>query len=266
MRRLWILAAIAARCLAQAGPTFEAASVKPAAIAPGGGHVRWLRGGPGTGDPTRVDYHNASLSDLICKAYGVESYQIEGPDWLQRERYEIAATVAPGSTEEQFHLMLRNLLAERLKVQLHRDQKQMDGYSLTVEKGGTKLKAHIETPPEDNPQSFGSKTDRDGYPVIPREGLAEANGRARMKLPDVGIEMIASMLSLQLRSPVNNQTGMSGKYDLDLFWSTRPPDVDDNGPDLVTAVRDQLGLKLERKKMPVDVLVVDHAEKTPTAN
>jgi uncharacterized protein (TIGR03435 family) len=257
---------MAAACLAQDGPTFEVASIKPADIAPDGGHVRWLRGGPGTGDPTRIDYHNASLSDLICKAYGVEYYQIVGPDWLRMERYEIAATVAPGSTKEQLQSMLRNLLADRLKVQLHRDRKEMEGYSLTVAKGGPKLKAHVETPPDDKPQSFGSKTDSDGYPVIPREGLAENNGRARMKLPDEGVDTIASMLSLQLGSPVNDDTGLTGKYDLDLFWNTRPPEEADNGPDLVTAVHEQLGLKLEGKKTPVDVVVVDHAERTPTAN
>jgi uncharacterized protein (TIGR03435 family) len=266
MRRFWIIAAIAAGCLAQDGPTFEVASIKPANIAPGGGFTKWLKGGPGTGDPTRIDYHNVSLSDLICKAYGVEDYQIVGPDWLQVVRYEIAATVAPGSTREQLQLMLRNLLADRFQVHLHRDLKEMEGYSLTVARGGLKFKAHVETPPDDNPQSFGSKTGSDGYPAIPRAGMAEINGRARMRFPDEEMAMIASMLSAQLRSPVNDDTGLTGKYDFDLFWSTRPPDADDNGPDFVTAVREQLGLKLERKKAPVDVLVVDHAEKTPTAN
>jgi uncharacterized protein (TIGR03435 family) len=65
---------------------------------------------------------------------------------------------------------------------------------------------------------------------------------------------------------VNDDTGLTGKYDLDLFWNTRPPEEADNGPDLVTAVHEQLGLKLEGKKTPVDVVVVDHAERTPTAN
>jgi len=265
MRRLWIIAAMAAGCLAQDGPTFEVASIKPSDIMPDGVHSKWLRGAPGTGDPTRIDYHNVSLRDVICKAYSVEYYQLEGPDWLQKERYEIAATVSPGSTKEQLQLMLRNLLADRFKVQLHRDRKEMEGYSLTVAKGGPKFKAHLETPPDDRPQSFGSKTGSDGYPVIPREGMAEINGRARMKFPDEGVDMIANVLSLQLGSPVNDHTGLTGKYDFDLFWSTRPPDADDNGPDLVTAVQEQFGLKLERKKA-ADVVVVDHAEKNPTAN
>ena len=106
----------------------------------------------------------------------------------------------------------------------------------------------------------------DGYPLFPREGIAEVDGRARMKAPGVRMDTTASYLSLQLVSPVNDQTGLTGKYDFDLFWSMRPPDADDNGPDLVTAVREQLGLNLKRGKVPVNVLVIDHAEKTPTPN
>lgn len=84
--KLWFIAAMAAGCLAQDGPTFEVASIKPADIAPGGGYTAWSKGGPGTDDPTRIDYHNTSLSDLICRAYAVEYYQIVGPNWLMSER------------------------------------------------------------------------------------------------------------------------------------------------------------------------------------
>jgi uncharacterized protein (TIGR03435 family) len=70
----------------------------------------------------------------------------------------------------------------------------------------------------------------------------------------------------QLRAPVHNDTGLTGKFDFELFWSTRRPDADDNGLDLATAVQEQLGLKLERKKGPVDVVVIDHVERIPTAN
>ncbi|HEX3743515.1 MAG TPA: TIGR03435 family protein [Bryobacteraceae bacterium] len=257
---------MAAGCMAQDRPTFEAASIKPAAIPPGGGYTKWLRGGPGTADPTRIDYHNATVSDLIRKAYGVESYQIVGPEWLQAELYQIAATVAPGSTKEQFQAMLRNLLADRFKVQLHRDRKEMESYSLTVARSGVRFKAHMEGPPDDKPQSFGSKTDSDGYPLIPRgAGLAVMNGRARAKFPNTGVDTITGMLTGQLHSPVSDDTGLTGKYDFELFWSTEAG-TGDNGPDLIAAVQEQLGLKLQRKKAPVEVVVVDHAEKTPAEN
>jgi uncharacterized protein (TIGR03435 family) len=162
--------------------------------------------------------------------------------------------------------MLRNMLADRFKVQLERDQKEMELYSLIVAKGGPKFKAHVETPPDDKPQSFGSKTDSDGYPVIPRAEMAVMNGRARMKDPNAGVDRIARMLSQQLHSPVNDDTRLTGKYDFELFWITGPTDAGGSGPDLVTAVQEQLGLKLERRKGPVDGVVIDYAEKTATVN
>lgn len=260
------MAAMTVGCLAQDGPTFEVASIKPADIAPGGGYTAWSKGGPGTNDPTRIDYHNVSLSNLICQAYAVEYYQVVGPEWLTSERYELAATLTRGTTKEQFQAMFRNLLIDRFKLQVHRDQKEMERYSLTVGKRGPKLKPHVETPEPDTPQSFGSKTDSDGYPVVPRFGMAMINGRARMKFPNWDLDMFAGILAGQLSAPVHNDTGLTGKFDFELFWSARRPEVDDSGPDLVTAVQEQLGLKLELKKGPVDVVVIDHVERTPTAN
>jgi len=78
--------------------------------------------------------------------------------------------------------------------------------------------------------------------------------------------MIAGMLAGQLQSPVHDDTGLTGIFDFDLFWSTEPAESRDNGPDLITAVQEQLGLKLDRKKGPVDVVVIDHVERTPTTN
>jgi uncharacterized protein (TIGR03435 family) len=90
-----------------------------------------------------------------------------GPDWLNAERFDIAATLAAGTTRDQFSPMMRNLLVDRFKLQVHHDQKEMQSYSLTVAKSGPQLKPHVETPPPAEPQSFGSKTDSDGYPIVP---------------------------------------------------------------------------------------------------
>lgn len=134
----------------------------------------WAKGGPGTGEPTRIDYHNVSLGNLICRAYSVGSYQLTGPDWLNTDRFDIAATVAPGAATVQFSLMIRNLLIDRFKLQVHHDQKEIMSYSLTVAKGGPKLKPHVDAPPvDDTPQSFGSKTDKDGHPIVPLQGGVE---------------------------------------------------------------------------------------------
>jgi uncharacterized protein (TIGR03435 family) len=87
-----------------------------------------------------------------------------------------------------------------------------------------------------------------------------------MRYLDWDVDMIAGVLALQLAGPVHSDTGLIGKFDFELLSGTRRQDVDDGGPDLATAVQGQLGLKLERKKGPVDVAVIDDVERTPTAN
>jgi uncharacterized protein (TIGR03435 family) len=97
-------------------------------------------------------------------------------------------------------------------------------YFLTVAKGGPKLNPHVDAlpPADDTPQSFGSKTDKDGYPIVPLQGRAMSpNGRARMKYPNWDVDAIASMFGSQLDAPVRNDTGLAGKYDLELKWSTQ---------------------------------------------
>jgi uncharacterized protein (TIGR03435 family) len=118
MKLTWLIGLAAAAAFAQDSPTFEVASVKPANNPSDG--TMWAKGGPGTEDPTRIDYHNVSLGNLICRAYCV-GYQLTGPDWLNTERFDIAATVAPGATRDQFSLMMRNLLIDRFKLQVHHD-------------------------------------------------------------------------------------------------------------------------------------------------
>jgi uncharacterized protein (TIGR03435 family) len=129
------------------------------------------------------------------------------------------------------------------------------------------LKPHVETQPPAEPQSFGSKTDSDGYPIVPLQGGAMSpNGRARMKYSNWDVDAMAGLMGSQLGAPVHNDTGLTGKYDFELKWSWQPPKCGDNAPDFITAIEEQLGLKLEKKKVPVDMVVVDHAEKTPVGN
>src|ERR1700730_15250446 len=96
-----------------AGPTFEVASVKPAAPQTGNRIMMGRRGGPGTPDPGQVTYTNASMKMLLTDAYGVKGYQISGPGWIDSEHFDISAKIAPGATKEDFQLMVQNLLAER---------------------------------------------------------------------------------------------------------------------------------------------------------
>ena len=106
-----------------------------------------MTGGPGTKDPGRINYSGVTLKMLLKRAYDIGPEQISGPDWLDSERYDIMATVAAGTTPEQFRLMLQNLVAERFELRQHRETKTLAVYLLIVAKNGPKLEAP-ETVPE----------------------------------------------------------------------------------------------------------------------
>jgi uncharacterized protein (TIGR03435 family) len=266
-----------------ARPTFDAASVKAAPPPDGrGGRRVGMTGGPGTDSPGRINFENIGLGAVIGKAYDVKYYQISGPAWFESERFNIIATVPLGTTKDQFRLMLQNLLADRFNLALHKESREMSIYSLTVAKNGPKLKKAAPDPPHDAndaadaPNGGGGKlaADADGYPAL-RPGMTMAimstpiGPRARLANKE-HTEWLAGMLSGQLGRPVVDATGLTGEYDISLYWIPQRPDSiaadDPNGPDLIAALQQQLGLKLEPKKGPIEVLVVDHAEKTPTAN
>jgi len=273
-------------------PAFEVASVKP--VAPDSGS--WsggMRGGPGTNDPTRFSAENMSLSSLVMRAYGINRFQFSGPSWMDTERFNVAAKVREGATKEQFRLMLQSLLAERFRLTLHHEQKEMPIYELVAGKNGPKLKESVQAParkdggPEPAPPlSSGPPEDtlgKDGYPVLPAVlsagtlRVSSMSGRTRLQATQVSMEQLAGGLSMD--RPVKDATGLKGKYDFSLTWVRSnmrsvqvsgdtvvvPPD-DDSGPTIFTAIQEQLGLKLEPKKGPADILVVDHVERLPAGN
>ena len=260
-------------------PAFEVASVK---LSPpperGQFPLAGMRGGPGSKDPTRIEYRRVSIDVLVARAYDVKQWQLFGPDWTRRGQYDIVATLPPETTRERFQAMLRNLLAERFKLQVHRETRDLTGYSLTVAKSGPKLKPHVDAPPtveEDQPLANVPpmpKIGADGYPIL-RNGLsmASVDGKSRKRWDNADVGELVETLSSYLRAPVSDDTGLAGKYDIDLYWVSPapapPPDADaDPGPDLFVAVNRQLGLKLEKKKAPAEVLVIDHVEQFPTGN
>ena len=277
---------------------FEAASVKPSPQ-PAGGFIRLKPpGGPGTADPTRLEYTFTTLRNLLMVAYSVKNYQVSGPAWLDSERYDVLATCAPGTTKEQVAVMLQNLLADRFQVKVHKETKDLPLYELTVAKGGPKLKPYVDDPNE-------PKFDPGQPPPLPPPGKDGAlpkpppgmnlmmimNGKLHMVSRKTTMARLADQLSNNLRNPVVDKTGLTGDYDVDIEFSTEglagvpglpgggPPggpggpgigpgpggDTND-APALITAVQEQLGLKLDQKKGPLDLVVVDHAEKTPAEN
>jgi uncharacterized protein (TIGR03435 family) len=139
--------------------TFEVASVKASPPRPPNGLVRvGCRGGPGTKDPGRWTCQNMTVWNLISNAYNLKRYQMPS-DNFEADRYEITATMAAGTTREQFREMLKNLLKERFKLAVHFDKKEVPGYELVMAKGGVKMKEA--QPPKDNPDD-GKAPGRDG--------------------------------------------------------------------------------------------------------
>jgi uncharacterized protein (TIGR03435 family) len=255
-------------------PQFEVASVKPSP--PDRLNSRGISGGPGTKDPGLFTCDDARLVDLVIIAYDLPWYRFSGPAWMNTTRFDISAKIPDGTTKEQFRLMQQNLLIERFKMTFHHEQKELPAYDLVVAKNGPKLKEAEPPPPEDSdgpkPPRPARKLDKDGFPILPpgREWITDMEGpRWVQRFTDASMEDFARYAATIVGQPVNDATGLKGKYDFILKWLNdrgRRPSDDDSGPNIFEALQAQLGLKLESKKTMVDVLVVDHIEKTPTEN
>jgi uncharacterized protein (TIGR03435 family) len=201
---------------------------------------------------------------------------ISGPAALD-ERWIIEATIRPGATKEQVDQMLQNLLLDRFKMTLHRETRTATAYELTVVKKGPKLREFVENAPAPADGKL-STTEKDGFVRIrpsPRPlEFVVGGGISRVWGGGETVSELVSYVSSVLKAPVVDKTGLTGKYDYNLEYSGSPLNAAsaatdnsaDSAPDFVAAVRDQLGLKLESKKGQIDMLVIDHIEKTPTAN
>jgi uncharacterized protein (TIGR03435 family) len=283
-------------------PSFEVASVKPAAPMDAGRIMIGMSGGPGTPDPGHMTFNNVSISDLIQTAWEVKSYQVTAPGWVDSARFDIIAKVPEGATKQQSKLMLQNLLAERFKLVLHHSTKEASIYALTVAKNGPKLKESAD-PNSISPEAAATTArasaattaviGKGGMLQTPRAGgrgsmmmTFAPGGRMRMIANGATMSMFIDMLARQLDRPVVDSTGLTGTYDIVLEFAPESSGmqakmaaigamsgpVSDGGsdpgpaPTIFSALPDQLGLKLEARKGPVDSLIVDSVEKTPTEN
>ena len=258
--------------LAQAPLTFEVASIKPSGPDARGTSIQIVPGGG-----LRVT--NATVKMLVTMAYDVRDFQVSGgPGWLNSERYDINAkseasagpeNAAPAdprqmtddqrrTVQEQFRQRLQALLADRFQLKIHRETKEQPVYALVVGKNGHKLQAAKEE--ASGPQGM-------------RMGRGQLNGtRAPM-------QMLANLLSNQVGRPVLDKTDLKGSFDFKLEWTPdpgqgagpfgrggpggpdAPPPVDPNGPSIFTALQEQLGLRLESQRGPVEIIAIDSVEK-----
>jgi len=298
---LTIFALAATRlCLAQAPApvNFEVASVRAAGQTPPHTPIAAageITGGPGTNDPTRMTFTWTQMRRLLMSAFALPLDQLSGPDWVmgQDARFDIAAIVPAGATKEQANEMLLNLLKDRFHLTYHLEKKDFDMYALVVAKGGPKLKdaAPADGPLPEAPQpgtrAVAAPLDRDGFPQLPagRPGAQGRmqNGVTRETFRMSTMQMLLSSIQFDLRpSRTIDKTGLTGKYDFTLEYAnaglpgapgrglaaspTGEADLGDSAPDLFTALEKQLGLKLEKSKTQLDVVVVDHMDRQPTEN
>ena len=217
---------------------FEVASVKPSK--PGQGpHGTPLRISHG-----RVTLDDASLRQIIGHAYSVQRVRVlNSPSWSNSRGFDVVAKAeAPDATEDQIRRMLQTLLLERFKLAAHREKREMQAYALAVGKNGPKVR-------EAATGESGTLDDKPGQLVFKKAPMSS----------------LAALLANILDTPVEDMTGLKGLYDFTLPVGDRlVPGVNDPREILPYAV-EQIGLKLELRKMPVEVVVVDHAEE-PSPN
>jgi uncharacterized protein (TIGR03435 family) len=247
-------------------PAFEVAAVRPSAAFTGKNAAELKRGFGMQINGAQVDVAMMSLADLIRQAYDLKPYQVSGPDWMNRERYDIHAKLPAGATPNQVPAMLQTLLADRFRLTFHREDKELAVYALIVGKNGLKIKAAEPDPP-------GGADTASKYTV---SGGALRLDR-KMTMPS-----LCSFLLNFMDRPVIDMTGLDGTYGVLLeipvdelkrakiaaegMRAAGDTASDPAGGSVMFAAVQQLGLKLEARKAPADILVVDHAEKVPTEN
>ena len=216
--------------------TFEVASIKPTNADPGSSGIKTGRG--------RLDANNVTLKRCIMGAYGVGPHQIAGgPDWLDSDRFEITAKAdQPVNEDAVLMAMLQSLLAERFKLAFHRETRAMATFVLEVGKSGPKME-------KAEAGESGTNT-------------SSNNTGITINAHNASMDSFAKILARQMDLPVVNHTGIEGVFNLKLQWAR---DSAKEGPSIFTAIQEQLGLRLSSQKAPVEILVIDYAEK-PSEN
>jgi len=292
-------ALVAAQGGGQPGPQFEVASIKPNKSGDGRVMLGIQPGG-------RLTATNVTLRMLIRNAYQLQDFQvIGGPSWLADDHFDIIAKAEEGDFGDPFRatqngepsrgqLMMRALLADRFKLVVHTENKDMPIYALVLARSDGKLGPQLKVSETDCAAMMAAGRGRGrgpammpppappqpGAPPPPPPPCGIRIGPGNMAVGGSSMAQVATSLSMFAGRIVQDKTGLSGNYDFTLMWTPdqvaqRPPGapeplingvpIDPNGPSLFTAVQEQLGLKLESQRGPVTVLVIDRAEH-PTEN
>jgi bla regulator protein blaR1 len=237
-----------------AARTFEAASIKPSRADRLGGGLNLY--------PNRIRIVNSSLKFCVQTAWNLQDFQVSGgTGWIGTDRYDIDAVAASPFQKGEYRTMLQALLVERFGLAIHRETQDKVGFAIVIGRSGPKL-----PPPTEDPDIMFSRT---------------SSGDTTLKAKSTTLKQLAEALSSTLGAPVADRTGIEGQFDLSLQWTpdpesqprtlksgapAPPPSADAiPGPSLFTALQQKLGLKLERQKIPVEVMAIDHATR-PSEN
>jgi uncharacterized protein (TIGR03435 family) len=279
------LLAAAAGLFAQVSPQFEVASIRPSAPMAAGSQagVRIDKG--------QFRATGLALRDYVMMAYELKSYQVEGPDWLPSERFDVQATIAgipEGQTlnNKSLAAMVRPLLSERFALRAHHTQKDFPIYALVQMKDGILAREAPQDAAESTVAIGGSGSEKGTFINLGR-GSSFAMGSNRIEMKKVSMSSVADILARFLDRPVMDQTGLSSTYDVPLEMTpedfqalsiraavsagvTLPPQalklLESASGDSLHQALAKLGLKLESKKAPLNVLVIDSVNRSPSEN
>jgi uncharacterized protein (TIGR03435 family) len=248
MSRTLLLLATAAAAFAQTAPTtFDVTSIRTAAVV-----IRDPHAFPIHFSPTGVTMRSVTLKGAIAWSWSVMDNEIQGPGWLDGDYYDVIAKTSAPRTEDELRRMFQAVLAERFGVGVHRERKEMQAYVLTVDKKGLKM----------------TETAADGESTIEPQP-----NRMALAMHRTSMSEIATVISRVLQTPVVDETHLKGRYDAVFDMTKYAQDMRpaegvpmDMAGVMTTALREEIGLRIEPQKTAVDIVVVDHAEKMPQAN
>ena len=238
------LSAGAALAQSSSAPAFDAATIKPSQ--PGREVVE--------SDPVSLSMRSVTLATCVRWAYDIQEFQLSAPGWLSDERFDLFAKPGAPAKEAVQRQMLQTLLADRFKLVVHRETKEILALVVTVGKGGHKLQ-----------------------PVDTEESPSLQPGKMSLTGKGATVGQMTEFLAHELRYPIIDDTGLKGRFNYTLDINSyiteelRKPGPDGGPPPdapsiVAQAMKAQLGLIMSSKKMPVEMVVVDHAEKVPTEN
>jgi uncharacterized protein (TIGR03435 family) len=246
-----ILTILVSAAAAQPDPgrrAFEVASIRPSA--PRGGRIEGMHGfganiqvGPGS-----VTMRAVSLRTCIRWAWHVLEPQVTGPEWIGEDRYDVAAKAPGTATEDDLRQMMQALLAERFKLAVHRQSKETAAWILSVGKGGPKFQ----------------ESDGEG-----ESSIAPNPQKMEVAIARTQVSQLVDLLTTVLRAPVIDETGLKGRYDITLRLDKYIPDPGapvDIVSTILTGIQQELGLRLEQRKVPLDLVVIDGVERAPVEN